>query len=227
MTGTAPQLVVDFLLAYLRARGSRVDDVLDPWADNGWLLPRAVEALQPARAVGLLSAGVAPPLPGVVWRVVDAGRAVADRRETLDVVLGVPPWGWAPREARLRSPDGDLVTLVDDPANVLVVRSCMLLRRGGVGLFVVAPGFVMRPGPGTVFPNLPRFGLGLEALVALPRGAFLPDTGSGRFLVALSPKPPAEPIIGTLGADGGSGDLLARVCGLSHDAEPDAAPSDP
>jgi hypothetical protein len=111
----------------------------------------------------------------------------------------------------MQGPRGE-VTILDDPLNATILRACTLLASSGVGLFVVAPGFVLRPGPRTAFPALRRLDLTLEALVTLPRGAFVPDTGSGRFLVALTPGRPGVPVCGTLTADAaGMASLLDAV----------------
>lgn len=56
----------------------------------------------------------------------------------------------------------------------------------------------MRPGKGTVFANLGRFGLGVESVHWLSGGIFTPDSGTGRLLLALSRDVSSAPLVGEL-----------------------------
>jgi hypothetical protein len=203
----APEFIPDFLCGYVRARGSRPRMVVDLWAAAGWMLPPVVDALRPARAIGILPGGRGGELVGLVdpadritWRADDAPVAAAALERGVDLVLGCPPWHWQPRRLRVRTADAPLV-LADDPANVALLEACTRLAPDGIGLFVVGPGFIMRPGRGTAFANLGRMGLSLHLLLALPRGIFSPDSGSGRLLAGIAPAPCAAPLVGSLTPD--------------------------
>jgi hypothetical protein len=202
-----PAVVTGFLSAYLRGRSVRPRMLVDLWAAAGWMLPPLVEALSPAHAIGVvgddrnaeLAELLAPP-GRVDWRTADARAVVAALDPGIDVVLGCPPWRWQPVRIRVETADGP-VDLTDDPANVALLEACSLLAPDGIGLFVVGPGFVLRPGPGTAFPNLDRFGLSLHLLLELPRGIVAPDTGSGRLLVGIGRASCGEPAVGSLTTD--------------------------
>ncbi len=213
MSALVPRVVSTFMFDYLEARGMEDHDLIDLWAEDSGLLDHAVARAAAKHSVGLVSKR-APGSHAGPWQSFDGSDRLAyfdDQSRSFDVVLGVPPWGWQPRVTALALPNGP-VKISDDPANVLLVLACTRLRPGGVGLFVVAPGFLMRPGPDTAFPVLQHLGIGLEALVRLPRGAFRPDTGSGRFLVALTHAPRHAPVTGVLAPDGtGCEDALIRV----------------
>jgi hypothetical protein len=202
-----PAVVTGFLCAYLRERAVRPRVVVDLWAAAGWMLPPLVEALSPAHAIGVVgddrNAGLAELLapPGRIdWRTADARAVVAALYPGIDVVLGCPPWRWQPTRLRIETAEGP-VDLTEDPANVALLEACSLLTPDGIGLFVVGPGFVLRPGPGTVFPNLDRFGLSLHLLLELPRGIVAPDTGSGRLLVGIGRASCGGPVVGSLTSD--------------------------
>jgi hypothetical protein len=209
-----PGSVTDFVCAYLRVRSVRPRAVVDLWAAAGWMLPPLVEALSPAGAIGVVpdarSAGLAELLapPGRIdWRTADARAVVATLDPGLDVVLGCPPWPWQPRRIRAETAEGP-VDLTEDPANVAVLEACTLLTPDGIGLFVVGPGFVMRPGRGTAFPNLARFGLSLHFLLELPRGIVAPDSGSGRLLIGIGRTACPVPVVDSLTDDSRRNDLL-------------------
>jgi hypothetical protein len=202
-----PGVVTGFLGAYLRGRSVRPRVVVDLWAAAGWMLPPLVEALSPAYPIGVVpddrSAGLAELLapPGRIdWRAADARAVVATLDPGIDVVLGCPPWRWQPSRIRIETADGPLV-LTEDPANVALLEACSLLTPEGIGLFVVGPGFVLRPGPGTAFPNLDRFGLALHLLLELPRGIVTPDSGSGRLLIGIGRASCPVPLVGSLTTD--------------------------
>ena len=202
-----PGFITDFVCAYLGGRSIRPRVVVDLWAAAGWMLPPLVEALSPARAIGVVpderSAGLAKLLapPGrIVWHTDDARAVAATLEPGVDVVLGCPPWRWQPRRIQVRTADGSLV-LTEDPANVALLEACTLVAPDGIGLFIVGPGFVMRPGRGTAFPNLHRFGLSLHLLLELPRGVVTPDSGSGRLLIGIGRAPCPVPLVDSLTPD--------------------------
>jgi hypothetical protein len=202
-----PGVVTDFLSAYLRRRSVRPCVVVDLWAAAGWMLPPLVEALSPAHAIGVVpddrSAGLADllaPRGRIDWRTADARAVVATLDPGIDVVLGCPPWRWQPSRIRIETTDGPLA-LTEDPANIALLEACSKLTPDGIGLFVVGPGFVLRPGPGTAFPNLDRFGLSLHLLLELPRGIVTPDSGSGRLLIGLGRASCPAPLVGLLPTD--------------------------
>ncbi|GEL18085.1 hypothetical protein [Pseudonocardia asaccharolytica] len=226
--GELPCFIPDFVCAYLRARSGPPRTVVDLWAAAGWMLPRLVAELRPARAIGVvpdarraaLGGRLAPP-DRIVWRVDDARAVAATLEPGVDVVLGCPPWRWQPRRIPVETADGPVV-LTEDPANVALLQACSRLVPDGIGLFIVGPGFVMRPGPGTAFANLDRFGLAPHLLLELPRGIFVPDSGSGRLLIGLGPAPAGAPLVGSLTPDRRRTDaLLAALrpvagCSTSH-----------
>jgi hypothetical protein len=202
-----PGFITDFVCAYLRGRLMRPRVVVDLWASAGWMLPPLVEALSPARAIGVVpderSARLAELLapPGrIAWRTDDARAVVAALEPGVDVVLGCPPWRWQPRRIRIETADASVV-LTEDPANVALLEACTRLTPDGIGLFTVGPGFVMRPGRGTAFPNLNRFGLSLHLLLELPRGIVAPDCGSGRLLIGIGRVPCRVPLVDSLTPD--------------------------
>jgi hypothetical protein len=203
-----PGVVTGFLSAYLRGRSVRPRAVVvDLWAAAGWMLPPLVEELPSAHAIGVVpddrSARLAELLapPGRIdWRSADVRSVVATLDTGIDVVLGCPPWRWQPSHIRVETAAGPLV-LTEDPANVALLEACSLLTPDGIGLFVVGPGFVLRPGPGTAFPNLHRFGLSLHLLLELPRGVVAPDSGSGRLLIGIGRASCPAPLVDSLTPD--------------------------
>jgi hypothetical protein len=171
------------------------------------MLPPLVEALSPPRAIGVVSdergallAELLAPPGRIVWRTDDARAVLATLEPGIDVVLGCPPWRWQPRRIQIETADGPLV-LTEDPVNVALLEACCLLAPDGIGLFIVGPGFVLRPGPGTAFPNLDRVGLALHLLLELPRGIVTPDSGSGRLLIGIGRAPCPVPLVGSFTTD--------------------------
>lgn len=202
-----PSFISDFLGALLQARHARPHLVVDLWATAGWMLPPLVATLRPTRAIGILSdlrfgelAELVAPADPIRWCVGDARAAATTLEPGVDIVLGCPPWRWQPRHVHVDTPDGPLI-LMDDPANVALLEACARLAPDGVGVFIVGPGFLMRPGRRTAFPNLERFGFTLQFLLELPRGALPADSGSGRMLIGIGPTPCPAPLIDSLTPD--------------------------
>jgi hypothetical protein len=173
--------------------------VLELWAERGQMLLDAKRALGARRALALVSGGCAVPDALRTAPEVHLGRmpddADLDRNgvpASFDVTVGAAPWRWAPARARVDAPGGQSVELWDDPATVAILRACMAMPDHGIGLFVVGLGALARRGPGSVVVNLPRFGVHVWSVDALPARMFVPASSPGRVLVALRRQPVAR-----------------------------------
>jgi hypothetical protein len=159
------------------------DSVLELWSERGQMLPRALAILRPRCASALVSSeqaipAVEPPVASLRFG------AMADEPEPAQVVLGVPPWRWAPSPVTLSTRAGP-VELCDDPAHVALLRACGAMPQDGVAAAIVGLGFVARRGGATVGANLGRFGIRITRVLALDRGLFRPASGPGRVLLVL------------------------------------------
>ncbi len=181
-----PDQVLDLVCAEVVGAVGTPDSVLELWSERGQMLPRAMEALQPRRAQALFSSPSAvpaapPSVPNLRIGTID------NQPEPAQVVLGVPPWRWAPSSVTL-STCGGPVPLCDDPANVTLLRACVTMPESGIATAIVGLGFLGRRGDATVAANLWRFGIRITRLVELDRGLFRPTSGPGRVLVVLRPE---------------------------------------
>lgn len=159
------------------------DSVLELWSERGQMLPRALEVLQPRRAQALVSSPDDVPAARLSFAGLRLG-TVEDEPEPAQVVLGVPPWRWAPTPVTLSTRDGP-VQLCDDPAHVTLLRACVAMPQDGVAAAIVGLGFLARRGGATVAANFSRFGIGITRVLALERGLFRPASGPGRVLLVL------------------------------------------
>lgn len=159
------------------------DSVLELWSERGQMLPRALGVLQPRRAQALVSSPDDVPAARLSFAGLRLG-TVEDEPEPAQVVLGVPPWRWAPTPVTLSTRDGP-VQLCDDPAHVTLLRACVAMPQDGVAAAIVGLGFLARRGGATVAANFSRFGIGITRVLALERGLFRPASGPGRVLLVL------------------------------------------
>lgn len=197
--------VIAFVTDYVRYRLGQVREIADLWADSGHMLAPLAADLHPVRAIGLCgspmvqrSLGALRSVPDTVhYTVAESAGPQFSLPLNVDVVVGMPPWHWAPQRVDLTDPTGAAVALTEDPANIAMVRACRCLTRAGLGIFVVGPGVLMRPGPGTIMPNLERLGLHIDGIIELPRGAIKPDHGAAQLLLVIS-QVRRDPLIGSI-----------------------------
>jgi hypothetical protein len=197
--------VVAFIADFVEHRLGPVQDIADLWVASGQMLSRLAARLTTSTAVGLCdrrqtrhSATTRTSGQGrVTYRLADPADPQAKLPSRLDVVVGMPPWHWAPRRMELADLEGGTVRLTEDPANVAMVHACRRLRPGGLGVFIVGPGVLMRPGPGTLLPNLQRLGLHIDGVIAIPRGGIQPDHGAAQVVFAMS-QVQREPLVGSM-----------------------------
>lgn len=121
-----------------------------------------------------------------------------DAERAPDLVLGVAPWGSRPVEAAVA---GHRPPLRDEAAHVRLLEACVALAGDGAGLFVLGMGFVANRRCGGVCASLGDFGLHVEAMLGLPRGLLVPDSGPGRILVCIRPGPARAPVFARLTRD--------------------------
>lgn len=197
--------VMTFMADYITYRLGRVQRIVDLWADSGHMLAPLSVRLRADTAVGLCrsrlvqhSLTMRRSVHDVVeYAVANPAGPQFDLPAGIDVVVGMPAWHWAPEHVDLTDPTGAAVTLTEDPANIAVIHACRCLTPAGLGVFVVGPGLLMRPGPGTIVPNLERLGLHVDGIIELPRGAIKPDHGAAQVLLILS-QLKRVPLIGSM-----------------------------
>jgi hypothetical protein len=183
-----PDEVVSLVCDEVIATVGTPDSVLELWSERGQLLPRALGILQPRRALALVSSEQAvtagePPVADLRLGV------MTEEPEPAQVVLGVPPWRWAPRQLTLATRAGP-IELCDDPAHVTLLRACVAMPQDGVALAIVGLGFLARRGSATVAANLGRFGVRITRARVLDRGLFRPASGTGRVMIVLRRQEP-------------------------------------
>lgn len=197
--------VTTFMADYITHRLGRVRRIVDLWADSGQMLAPLSVRLRADTAVGLCrSQSVRHSLTTqrsahhvVEYTVANPAGPQFDLPPGVDVVVGMPSWHWAPERVVLTDRTGAAVTLTEDPTNIAMVHACRHLTPTGLGVFVVGPGLLMRPGPGTIVPNLQRLGLHIDGIIELPRGAIKPDHGTAQVVLILS-QLRREPLIGSM-----------------------------
>jgi predicted RNA methylase len=206
-----PSWVVDFMSGL--ARGRRPSSVLDPWAGLGLVLLPIVDAVSPKQATGLIlnteDHAIAEKIDTahhVRWQVGDPFSWLANCESRFDLIVSSPPFGL--RWQRGRSAALDDMSEKDDIGSLLLLAASRLLTDGGVACFVTYPGFVKLDQRRSVYANLGRHGLYLEAYISLPPGAFSPVTSIETALVVVRRGNPMPVFAGQLTNDTQRADIL-------------------
>lgn len=184
MLGRAPEWL-DKVFVKL-AEGVSPEIICDPWASIGFLAGVLQGALQPKEVIAITCNDGEQALgkvlaPKIDWRLGDAAQILGEEGKEIDVVASVLPMNarsHAPLE--VTTPDGVTLKLKDELGNLVLVTASMRLSPSGIGLFVVPPSFFSRR---SVFHRFAELGLGVEAALAIPPGAFAPYTNIRTHLV--------------------------------------------
>jgi hypothetical protein len=210
-----PRYVVDFLVAYFAGRGMR--RALDPWAGTGTLLTALVASKAVLSGVGIVrmddELAVAEAIGGTLpieWLLGDPERFLRDKAREFDVVASFPPFNLAPLVKEFDTPSGP-IRVRDSASHLLVLGSCQLLKEGGEGVFILPDAFLWnKPGEG-VLASLPRFGLYVNAVLALPSGVWAPWTTISSNIVVVGRHQPEHLFVGQLDPARDSEPLLANL----------------
>lgn len=198
----APE-VLRFIADYAMYRGAPTEKVVDLWAQTGDMLRPLANMLQARSVLGIRHEGTDVPTSGAAgpdaeWVLADPEGPLVHLDTPTDILIGVPPWHWAPRRIARTTVDGRTAALTDDPANVAILDASGTLTPRGLGFFIVGPGVLMRSGPGTIGARFEDFGIHIDGVVELPHRALVPVHGAAQILLVLATGSKAKPFYGPM-----------------------------
>jgi hypothetical protein len=172
-----PPAVLEAIVRILSGRNRL--SALDPWAGGGILLAGLVEAKVVKSGVGLLrdrsdwvmAKLIANDFP-IEWVNTAAVPWLSSHEDQFDLVVGMPPFGMQ-KEERAFSPEGKPLLVKDETGRLVMLEALTRLTEDGVGI-IVAPSFDARSAPTSVYNQLHRFGLRVDAVFSLPDSPFKP-----------------------------------------------------
>ncbi len=208
------ETVKEFVASYLQHNSPST--ILDAWGSAGGWTASLAGTLKPKTAVGL----VRDPLERRVlefhnrgadidWRLGEPFSLLDDVEGRFDVVLGAPPLNMKPViTLALDTGEGsDQVRIRDHTSNLLVLKAASLISSEGTGFFIVPSTFTRRR-VDSVFANLGRLRLHIDAVLGVPGAASMNGRSLPAYLLVVRREPPERLFVGELVADGQSRDTL-------------------
>ncbi len=205
-----PPYISRFVAAYLK--GKEVRRALDFHAGVGSLLAPIVRIHGIQEALGVvrtekqlkITQAMSQGLP-IKW-VLGEPQKILGEHGQFDLVVSSPPFGMPATNEEIPI-DGGSIKLHDSATNLLVLRACLLLEGGGEGVFLLPNAFLRSQ----VAANLSKFGLFINAVLALPERAFAPLTGIDLYLVLISRQSTASWFVGQLEPERDPNPLLKNL----------------
>jgi hypothetical protein len=145
----------------------------------------------------------------IQWKLGDPFLLVDELESSFDVVVGCLPLHSQENSVVLTSEDGN-IELRDHMSSSLMLKASLLLEPDGTGFFVVPSSFFSKRSPHTVYANMSRFGVSVNAALSLPRGTFEPATGISSLLLIIKREDPKDLFVGELVSDARSSSTLLR-----------------
>jgi hypothetical protein len=185
--------------------GVSTQAICDPWAGCGVLIGVLREASKAKTTIALTVNQGEYALgkvlvPGANWQVGDPLHSLGEVKQELDVAASILPMDTRSTQTlKLTLPSGEPVELADGLGHLILAAASMRLSSSGIGLFVVTPRFFSSPQ--SVLRRFDALGLGMEAALALPSGAFAPHTSIPAYLVIVRRKPAARMLVAQLSKD--------------------------
>jgi len=186
-TNFVPQFLADTIRELVKNKTAQV--ICDPWAGFGAIIATIEETILPEVAVAFTpivdNAAVGQIIGNKVqWQVGDSLELLAALTPKLDIACSVLPFGLkSGRPFACTAADGKQLELRDDLGNLLLVAASGKLTDDGIGLFVVPQSFFFSQH--SVLRHFNALGLGIEAALELPSGAFTPLTNISTYLVVI------------------------------------------
>jgi hypothetical protein len=197
-----PAHLLDFIVAYAKGRGFK--KALDPFAGTGTLLTALVDSQTVEKGFGIINIltdlsiaqAISEGLP-IDWLQGNPEEVIPTLPSDFDVVVGLPRYGGYKGRITLVA-KGAKITVVDTDSHLQVLQACLLLSSQGEGLFVLPNAFFLNKSLQSVWSALPKLGLQVNAVLALPEGAFAPQTSISSNLVFISRKFTEQLFVGHL-----------------------------
>lgn len=207
-----PEFITYFIAAYLS--DSPPSKILDPCAGAGGTIGELTKRYNPALSLGIEynksvfdAAKIIHNDKNIKWLHGDATVLLDQVSDCFEAVVAQPPLAGPPLTHVFQSDNGP-VEVSDEVGNIILLASARLLTDKGTGFFVLTPGFMQPRNSRSVKSNLERFGLYVDAALALPPGTFAPATQVAGLLVIIRRKKPAQLFVGELGQDLKSSEVL-------------------
>jgi hypothetical protein len=183
----------------------KFESALDPWARSGLILTSLIESEIVKKGKGIciqkeefefakkLGEGL-----NVEWEFTDPRHWISTNKEQYDIIVCHPPWGL--QSTKDLSKPIQIKGLTDSDDALLILKSCEMLKSNGIGIFVVPKRFVFGDRPNSVYANLNKFGLALDAFLAIPAQSFL-ETSIGGGIAIIRKSDPIPIFTGLVSAD--------------------------
>ncbi len=209
-----PPYVTDFISAYVTDR--RPQSILDPCVAIGSLLLPVAEAGQIPKAVGIEPnthavrlAQAMSTLGAVEWLNEEPGAAL-DKLGTFDLIVSSPPLGLRPVTGNFQIGEGT-VEVRDSETNILALKAAAHLTKGGEAIFILPNSFFFSAQSASTRDALPKLGLHVKSVIALPASVFAPLTSIELNLVFISRQETDEVFVGQLSPDRDPTPLLKNL----------------
>ncbi len=183
------------LLRIITELGSSSDCrfICDPWAGFGAVISTLKDAVHPLEALAITQneseAAVGKILTdGILWQVGEPLRLLDAIEGEINIAASILPFGARPSEpVNIALESGGTLGLRDNLGHLILVKAALKLSPSGIGIFVVPNSFIWSAR--SVRQHFSELGLGIEAALALPAGAFAPYTNIQTYLVVIRRRP--------------------------------------
>jgi hypothetical protein len=198
-----PQQLLQVLRKLLQ--NCRADVVCDPWARFGAIIDTVREVTQAKKTLAFTSSEEEFALGKILvrdaeWRVGPSLDLIDSLTSELDVFASILPVGAkSDRSLTLTALDGRVIDLRDDLGNLILTSASMRLSAGGVGLFVIPESLFFSER--SVVRHFKELGIGIEAALALPSGAFAPYTNIATYLLVVRKRFASRMFVAQLSSD--------------------------
>ena len=166
--------VIEFLFSYLKDHN--IEKALDPAACYGLLLAMIVENGIAQNGIGMWhnisefeTTTKVKMGEKIEWRAGDPLLLLKDYSKQFDLIISIPPIGRPPQIKKFIGEDGLIIRF--EETYLLVLMSCLLLKDGGEGIFILPNSFFIKNEINNLHTILNKFGLYVNALIALPKGS--------------------------------------------------------
>ena len=208
-----PYFIQKFIRDYLK--DNPLNSILDTSARIGALLAPIVHEFAPDQAIALEENQQAHEIAvmmgyesGIDWRLGSPLNLLDDIEQEFEIVVGSPPWSL--KRESLTFPLGDKdIEIRDDVDKLTILKSSLLMTPDGVGFFITSPNFTFKHFKNSVYENLSRFNLFIDAILSLPCGTFS-RTPQGGLLVIIRKQKPEKLFVGELSSNVASNDIILK-----------------
>ena len=202
-----PELITEFINDNIKRLNP--ENILYPWPVNGFMIGSLLDTLKEIDTTCIITKKNEKEIFETFYDNLKINWKYNEDNSldnlSFNVIVGYNTHNDHKISSKLKSNDGE-IELFDSISFIEFINAALKLKINGIGFFIIESNFLLSLDKNSVFSNLNKFNLFIDAIIDLPNKYF--SDGSDKILLIIKRKTNHNIFIGILGKDKSSNEIL-------------------